>query len=48
MSGVNNERNKKISVLWVLVSLTGKVFYGCIRDLKFNFHIHRKQIGILV
>ena len=48
MSGMNNERNKKISVLWVPDSSTGKVFYGCIRDLEFNFRIHQKQIDVLV
>ena len=48
MSGMNNERNKKISVLWVLDSSTGKVFYDCIKDLEFNFRIYQKQINVLV
>ena len=34
--------------LWVLVSSTGKVSDGWIRDLRFNFHLHQKLIGVLV
>ena len=34
--------------LWVLVSSTGKVFDGCIRDLGFNPSLHQKLIGVLV
>ena len=48
MSDMNNERNKKISVLWVPDSSTGKVFYGYIRDLEFNFRIYQKHIDVLV
>ena len=33
---------------WVLVNLTGKVFDGCIRDLRFNPRLHQKLIGVLI
>ena len=33
---------------WVPVSSTGKVFDGCIRDLRFNHRLHQKLIGVLV
>ena len=35
-------------MLWVPVNLTGKVSNGCIRDLGFNHHLHKKLIGILI
>lgn len=37
-------------IKWVLVSSTGKVVNGWIRDLGFNFNprLHQKPIGILV
>ena len=34
--------------LWVLVSSTGKVSNGCIRDLGFNSHLHQKLIGVFL
>ena len=33
---------------WVAVSSTGKISYGCIRDLGFNPCLHQKLIGVLV
>ena len=30
----------------VLVSLTSKILYGCIRDLGFNSHLYQKLIGM--
>ena len=30
----------------VLVSLIGKILYGCIRDLGFNSHLYQKLIGM--
>ena len=34
--------------MWVLVSLTGKVFDSWIRDLGFNPRLHQKLISVLV
>ena len=35
-------------LLWVPISLTGKVSDVCIRDLGFNHHLYQKLIGVLV
>ena len=34
--------------IYVLVSSTGKVSNGCIRDLLFNPRLYQKIIGVLV
>ena len=34
--------------VWVPINSTDKVSDGCIRDLGFNPHLHKKLIGILV
>ena len=39
---------KKKKKKWVPVSSTGKVSYGCIRDLGFNPCLYQKLIGVLV
>ena len=44
----NNNTHPIINLRWVSVSLTGKVFDGCIRDLGFNPRLHQKLIGVLV
>ena len=44
----HNKELKYNSVMWVPVSLTGKVSDGCIRDLGFNPRLHQKLIGVLV
>ena len=38
---------KKKAYMWVLISSTVKVSDGWIRDLKFNFCLHQKLIGVL-
>ena len=36
------------TTLWIPVNLIGKIFIGCIRDLKFNPRLYKKLISILV
>ena len=45
---VKNVMLSNLLKMWVLVSLTGKVSDGCIRDLGFNPRLHQKLIGVLV
>ena len=38
----------KILILRVVVNSIGKIFDGCIKDLRFNHHLHQKMIGVLI
>ena len=33
---------------WIPVNSTGKIFDGCIRDLRFNPRLHKKLIDVLI
>ena len=42
------ELKLRVSIVWVLVSSTGKVSDSCIKNMRFNFCLHQKLISLLV
>ena len=40
--------HQKVSLVWVPISSTSKIYDGWIRDLRFNPRLHKKLIDILV